>query len=150
MLLRVFIATVLFGLALVQPSNAAFRIEDDMGGLLGDYIQKFSAIRKSGERVIIDGRCYSACTLVTGIVPRRKICVTARATLGFHAAHSSYGLGNSGGDYAATRALYNLYPGYIKAWLNQHGGLRTNTIILGGRDLLQIYSACPQNADSRF
>jgi hypothetical protein len=147
---RICIATALFGLLLVQPSNAVFRIEDDMGGRLGDYIQKFSAIRRSGERVIIDGRCYSACTLVTGMVPRRNICVTARATLGFHTAHSSYGWGSSGADYAATRTLYNLYPGYIKAWLNQHGGLRASPIILGGRDLLQMYSACPHNAYSRF
>ena len=35
---------------------------------------------------MIDGACLSACTLVLGIVPRERICVTQRAMLGFHAA----------------------------------------------------------------
>ncbi len=40
--------------------------------------------RDRKERVIIDGICNSACTLVLGIVPLNRICVTPRASLGFH------------------------------------------------------------------
>ena len=32
---------------------------------------------------MIDGRCLSACTLVRGVIPRERICVTRRARLGF-------------------------------------------------------------------
>ena len=46
----------------------------------------FTAVRESGERVIIDGPCLSACTLVLGVVPKDRICVTPRAVFGFHAA----------------------------------------------------------------
>jgi hypothetical protein len=40
---------------------------------------KFRELRATGERIIIDGPCLSACTLLTGIVPRNRV-------LGFHAA----------------------------------------------------------------
>src|SRR5436189_2667506 len=79
-------AAALLGLAFVQPSQAAVVISEDMGGPLGDYLLKYSSIRKSGQLVVIDGRCYSSCTIVTGSIPQRNICVTPRAELGFHAA----------------------------------------------------------------
>jgi hypothetical protein len=40
----------------------------------------------TGEQIVIDGTCSSACTLVLGIVPHDRICVTSNAVLGFHAA----------------------------------------------------------------
>ena len=150
MIQRILITIVLFGLLLVQPSDAAIRIQNDMGGSLGDYLLKYSSIRKSGQLVIIDGDCYSACTIVTSSIPRRNICVTPRATLGFHAALSPNGWGSMIVNPAATHALYNLYPNNIKIWLNQHGGLGTQTVLLSGRELSKMYSACPQNVDSRF
>ena len=56
------------------------------GGQIGPYLEILAALRNSGERVVIDGPCLSACTLVLGVIPRDRICVTARARLGFHAA----------------------------------------------------------------
>jgi hypothetical protein len=147
---RILITIVLFALMLVKPSDAAVRIQDDMGGSLGDYILMFSKVRRSGELVIIDGRCYSACTIVTGSVPRRNICVTPRATLGFHAALAPDQWGSLVINRAATHALYNLYPTNIKIWLNHHGGLGRSPIVLGGSELSRMYRACPQNADPRF
>ena len=68
------------------PASATMLIGDDVGGRIGTYVEQYSAVRASGERVVIDGTCLSACTLVLGIVPRSRICVTRRAALGFHAA----------------------------------------------------------------
>ena len=62
------------------------RISDDVGGRIGAYVEQYSQVKQNGERVVIDGTCLSACTLVLGIVPRDRICVTRRAMLGFHAA----------------------------------------------------------------
>ena len=56
------------------------------GGQIGPYLDRLSVLRNSGERVIIDGPCLSACTMVLGVIPRDRICVTRRARLGFHAA----------------------------------------------------------------
>src|SRR5437667_8666684 len=68
------------------PASATVRITDDFGGQIGRYIDRYTAMRDAGERVVIDGPCLSACTLVLGVVPRDRICVTTRARLGFHAA----------------------------------------------------------------
>ena len=77
-------------LLLVLASSAAhadYRITRDHGGLVDEYKAKYAMIRDRGERVIIDGICNSACTLVLGIVPLNRICVTPRASLGFHQAY---------------------------------------------------------------
>src|SRR5436309_14161977 len=67
-------------------ASATVRITDDFGGQIGRYIDRYTAMRDAGERVVIDGPCLSACTLVLGVVPRDRLCVTTRARLGFHAA----------------------------------------------------------------
>ena len=73
----------------VSTAQAAVRIKADAGGQIGPYLEKLVALRGSGERVIIDGPCLSACTMVLGVIPRERICVTPRARLGFHAAWQS-------------------------------------------------------------
>ena len=73
-------------IAASSMAAADVRIFGDPGGEVSSYINKYEQIRASGERVVIDGPCLSACTLVTGLVPRDHICVTQRAVLGFHAA----------------------------------------------------------------
>src|SRR5262245_19038386 len=50
---------------LVAPSVALTRINDDVGGSHGEYLLIFARLRDSGDRVAIDGRCFSPCTLVT-------------------------------------------------------------------------------------
>ena len=60
------------------PAHADYRITRDFGGLVEQYKTKYAQIRDRRERVIIDGICNSACTLVLGIVPLNKICVTPR------------------------------------------------------------------------
>jgi hypothetical protein len=71
-----------------RPCRAvpSIRIADDRGGKIGAYIDRYQSLRSSGETVIIDGLCASACTMVLGAVPRERICVTSQAVLGFHAA----------------------------------------------------------------
>ena len=56
-------------LAGVASSQAYVRIADDRGGRIGTYVDKYQSLRSSGEQVIIDGLCASACTIVLGAVP---------------------------------------------------------------------------------
>jgi len=49
-------------------AGADYRIRKDCGGFLEEYKLKYAAIRDRGDRVIIDGVCNSACTMVLGIV----------------------------------------------------------------------------------
>jgi len=61
------------------------RIEASTGGEVSHYLELFAVLRHSGERIVIDGPCYSACTLVLSTIPHNRVCVTRRAILGFHA-----------------------------------------------------------------
>ena len=70
----------------VSSAFATMRISDDRGGQIGDYLAKFHALRENGDRVEIDGTCASACTMLLGVIPRNRICVTPRAVLAFHSA----------------------------------------------------------------
>ena len=71
---------------LTTVASAEVRITNDPGGEISAYLRKFQDMRASGERLVIDGPCLSACTLFTGLIPRDRVCVTPRAVLGFHAA----------------------------------------------------------------
>jgi hypothetical protein len=84
-LLTGLLAAVLL-LASLGASQAVVRIADDRGGRIGTYVDRYQGLRTSGETVIIDGLCASACTIILGAVSHDKICVTSAATLGFHAA----------------------------------------------------------------
>src|SRR5258708_3699536 len=78
------LASVLL-LAGVGASHAVVRIADDRGGRIGTYVDRYQDLRTSGEQVIIDGLCASACTIVLGPVPHHRICVTSHANLAFPA-----------------------------------------------------------------
>jgi hypothetical protein len=128
----------------ILPKNAAavVRITDDRGGNIGAYWARYTALRNAGERIVIDGSCTSACTLVLGIVPRDRICVTANAVLGFHAAWRPGFLGLEVVNDPATRTLWNIYPAPIRAWIARNGGLGPTTIYLSGSELMAMYRHC--------
>jgi len=137
------IAPVLINMLMSSLASAEVRIVGDPGGEVAAYLQKFRAIRDSGERVVVDGACLSACTLLTAIIPRDRICVTRRAMLGFHAA--SY-YDDASRQFVPTRAgsqrVMSYYPPEIRRWIDRHGGLTPRLIQLRGRELAAMYSAC--------
>src|SRR6185437_16880689 len=126
----------------VASSSATMLISEDRGGQIGHYLQTFAMLRSTGERVIIDGNCLSACTLVLGIIPRDRLCVTKRARLGFHAAWMPDADGHPVTSPMGTQALWNLYPTSVRHWINRHGGLSRKMIYLQGRDLASLVPMC--------
>jgi len=125
-----------------NPAAATVRITEDRGGNIGEYWSRFTALRDAKEQVIIDGICSSACTMVLGIVPRDRICVTDNAALGFHAAYRPGFLGLRIVNEPATRTLMSIYPDAIRQWLALNGGLGTETIYLSGPELFALYRKC--------
>jgi hypothetical protein len=125
-----------------NPAAATVRIADDRGGNIGEYWSRFTALRDTKEQVIIDGICSSACTMVLGIVPRDRICVTDNATLGFHAAYRPGFLGSRIVNEPATRTLMSIYPDAVRQWLARNGGLGTETIYLSGPELFALFRKC--------
>src|SRR5215469_10885061 len=67
------------------PANA-LTIINDPGGFIPMYVAQIRRVAATGERVIIDGNCLSACTMTLGIIPPQNVCATPRAVLGFHSA----------------------------------------------------------------
>lgn len=137
-----FLTTVLLGAMLVSPARAEIRILASPGGEVGSFLEMFEQVRASGERVVIDGPCLSACTLVLSTVPNDRICVTRRAILGFHAARSMDRRGRVYAEPEATGAVLEAYPSSVRDWIRRHGGLTTRLILLRGRSLAAIYPLC--------
>jgi hypothetical protein len=147
------IASSMRGLAfllLVLSSSSAvadYRITRDFGGLVDQYKAKYSQLRDHKERVIIDGICNSACTLVLGIVPLNRICVTPKASLGFHQAYydKTWTFGVKVMSYAGTADLVSYYPTTVKDWLKRHGGLTPEMKrVKNGPELWAIVDPCPE------
>jgi hypothetical protein len=137
----IFFAAV-FGAAGVMPVHAEIRILGSPGGQVGPFLDLFERVRASGETVVIDGPCLSACTLVLSVVPNDRICVTRRAVLGFHAARSMDRRGRLYAEPEASEAVLDAYPGPVRDWIRRRGGLTSRLLLLRGRDLAAIYPRC--------
>ena len=135
-------------LAGMNASHAAIRIADDRGGRIGNYLDRYEAIRTSGETVIIDGQCLSACTMVLGAVSHDRICVTSQASLGFHAAWDLGANGRAVTNREATQMLYSHYPSPVRRWIAARGGLRSQVIYLRGKELMSMYRPCNLDAQA--
>ena len=136
---------LLIGMA---PGHAVVRIADDRGGRIGTYVDKYQGLRSSGEAVIIDGLCASACTIVLGAIPHDKICVTSHANLGFHAAWDFGANGRAVTNPEATQMLYSMYPSAVKRWISARGGLTPHMIFLHGKQLTSMYKPCYMDAQA--
>jgi hypothetical protein len=126
----------------ISNASAAVRIKADPGGQIGPYLENLALLRSSGEKVIIDGPCLSACTMVLGVIPRNRICVTQRARLGFHAAWHPGENGRPIPSRAATQLLMDIYPEHVRSWIKDRGGLSPRMMYLSGRELAAMYQTC--------
>ncbi len=139
--LRIFVAAVAMCAGLTS-AQAEVRILSSPGGQVGPFIELFDKVRASGERVVIDGPCLSACTLVLSMVPNDRICVTRRAVLGFHAARSIDRRGRLYAEPVASVAVLEAYPAPVRGWIISRGGLTSRLLLLRGRELAAIYPRC--------
>jgi hypothetical protein len=139
-LLALFVATALG--TFVASAHAEVRILSSPGGQVGPFLDLFEELRQSGERVVIDGPCMSACTLVLSMVPSERICVTRRAVLGFHAARSIDRRGRTYAEPEASQLVLEAYPTPVRIWIEQRGGLTSHLLLLRGRELKTMYRSC--------
>jgi hypothetical protein len=140
--MRRLILTAILSLLAAAPAAADLRIVASPGGEVSSYLKMIATMRDSGQRIVIDGPCYSACTLLLSEIPANRLCVTRRAVLGFHAARWIDGEGR---EYAApeeTRLVLAGYPPAVRAWIQRRGGLKRKPIFLRGRELAAILPTC--------
>ena len=128
-----------------SPSaHATIRLANDPGGLIAAYQHRFERARTTGERIIIDGQCLSACTLAVGLVPKEQVCATPKAVLGFHAAWTPTPYGGKAVSAPATQHMMDIYPPDLQGWINTHGGLTPHMIFLKGPELEAMVPACSE------
>jgi hypothetical protein len=139
---RTILLAALLAAAGLMPVRAEVRILGSPGGQVGPFLDLFERVRASGEIVVIDGPCLSACTLVLSVVPNDRICVTRRAVLGFHAARSIDRRGRLYAEPEASEAVLEAYPGPVRDWIRRRGGLTSRLLLLRGRELAAIYPRC--------
>jgi hypothetical protein len=137
----IFLAAAASALSL-SSAQAEIRILASPGGQVGPFLDLFDRVRASGERVVIDGPCLSACTLVLSLVPSERICVTRRAVLGFHAARSIDRRGRMYAEPEASELVLQAYPAGVQSWIRHRGGLTSRVLLLRGRELAALYPTC--------
>jgi hypothetical protein len=140
-IMTIVLAIVLWAIASML-ARADVRIIASPGGEVGPFLKLFEKVRESGQRVVIDGPCLSACTLVLSVVPQDRICVTRRAVLGFHGARSIDRRGRFHAEPEASQVVLRAYPDSVRAWIERRGGLTSRLLLLRGRDLKAIFPSC--------
>jgi hypothetical protein len=130
--------------------RAATFITDDPGGIIVQFVKKYSDMRDAGTNVVVDGQCVSACTLLLGILRPDKVCATPDAVLGFHSA--SLITSEPGKEPVIEHAaeistlLFNMYPGRVRAYLTREGWNGSNphpdVIWVRGKQLRKLIRAC--------
>src|SRR3981081_123251 len=139
---KVILLAALLCALMTPPAPAEVRILASPGGQVGPFLDLFERMRNSGERVVIDGPCLSACTLVLSMVPQNRICVTRRAILGFHAARSVDWQGRMYAEPRASELVLQAYPAPVRGWIHRRGGLSSRLLLLPGRELSAIHPSC--------
>jgi hypothetical protein len=130
--------------------RAATFITDDPGGVIVDFVKKYSDMRDAGTNVVIDGECVSACTILLGVLRPDKVCVTPDASFGFHSASSiTRGPGKPPVIEHAQEIsvlVYNMYPGRLRAYLAHEGWSGANphpdVIWVKGKQLQKFIRPC--------
>lgn len=143
-----FAAVIIAAVLTATSASATVVLSGDSGGKMEDYAARFRQLRASGETVVIDGDCLSACTMVLGMVPRNRVCATENAVLGFHAAWMYDKSGTRVASPSGTRDLMKAYPASVRAWIARNGGLKPDMMYLRGRALAAIVPSCGSAARS--
>ena len=124
-------------LSVLKPPMQYLTIGNDSGGYVLKYALRMMKIRKSGTSVKFNGRCDSACTLYLAL-PNSRACATKNASFRFHLP-----LGTSQrGIKVARNYMLNSYPGWVRSWIKQKGGLSNRLITMNASYAQKFIGSC--------
>ena len=112
----------------------------DPGGSVGTYVMWWERVEESGNRVVIDGACISACTLVLGIVPLDRICLTDRASFGIHLATNTE-TGETDSEMTDI-IVRSFYPKVVQDWIDEHRPLVKEPVFMLPEDFNGTIRKC--------
>lgn len=118
-------------------------IFNNPGGVVSQFRDAASQAQQLRIPIVIDGYCISACTLFADQVPRRQLCVTARAVFAFHKGRAR--LAGTDGDTPRPRYYSDIvYSPPVLQWITAQGGLPYDDLLLmAPRDVQRFWKVCP-------
>lgn len=125
-------------------ANRVITIEDGLGGHVQGMLRILSRLAYSRKRVVIDGPCRSACTLLLSLGPSR-VCLTRRAELWFHQATLLDGKRSR----FWSNAMLALYPPAVRRYVRRRGGLSRKWMVVKGRRLHRLFPSRCQSRKAR-
>jgi hypothetical protein len=108
------------------PENQApgiITIGNDQGGRLVEYALSKAKLADTNTQIRFAGNCASGCTLYLTL-PADQTCILPGASFTFHLHVSS----KDRARRAARAYLENVYPSWVMAWLEAHGGLSSREL----------------------
>lgn len=134
------LAPLVVALCLLAAPAQALTVSDiDFGGNIMTYIQFWTSVAKTGDSVVIDAPCISACTFFLGFVKEDNICITPRGSLGVHQVNDG-----DTPDPVFSAAFYRwLYPEWVQQWIKNHGGLTSDPQFIYPEDMKDHIALCP-------
>ena len=139
------ILTILLLFLMIAPAKADIVVsDDDPGGSVATYDTWWHRVADSGDKVIIDSECISACTYIMNIVPNDRVCLTERASFGVHQARLvSEEIGNA----ALTDRMETLYyPVWFREWIAANIPVRSLEVVFVKPEVFVkagFYKMCP-------
>lgn len=122
-------------------------ITNDEGGDIAAYKHYWRQVSKKYDRVVIDGPCKSSCTLLLGVIPANRICLTSQGSLLFHAAHK-WGDRNTIGP-EPTKIMRDFYPSHIQKWLDANGVQKSLSFTPLPDSLMNGIKRCERPSDAK-
>jgi hypothetical protein len=120
-----------------KPPMQYSTIGNDRGGYVIEYALRMIDMKQSGIHVKFDGRCDSACTLYLAL-PGSQTCATTNASFRFHLP-----LGTSPrGVKVARNYMMKTYPGWVRSWINQNGGLSNRLMTMNASYAQKFIGSC--------
>lgn len=115
------------------------------GGEVGTFMAAAAAVRAGAKRlVVIDGPCYSACAIFADVT-RDKVCITQRASFGFHKARVMASAASPRGR-RKWREVARHDPRHsrdIASWVYRNGGFPSNGFtIMKSRTASRFWRRC--------
>ena len=121
---RAFLVTL--AALVASPAMAGtVRLSNERGGTITLHVLRYQQLAASGDQVVLERICQSACTMILGIVPRERLCATPGTVFRFHAANyrSRDGIRSQNDSY--TQVMANYWPANVKAWVARHKATAT-------------------------
>jgi hypothetical protein len=116
-------------------------ISNNSGGRIIDYARKAAQFRNSKATVRFAGRCDSACTLYLGL-PKHQTCISPGAYFRFHSPSAR----SQRSARMAQAYLMRKYPGWVKSWIAQNGGLSGQLVTMDYSYASKFMKSCARVA----